>query len=129
MRRLEAITGGGLIALVAVMPFHAFLVVWLGHLAGHQTLWQGWKEALTAILTILATIILIRRRNARQLMLRPLNLIVIAFFAVAVIVTLLARPSLSGAAYGLKTDLEFLVLFGIAQIVASERLVRRLVGI
>jgi|GEM_PF-361779 len=127
MRRLDAVIYGGLVVLVAVMPFHAFLVVWLGHLAGHESLWQGWKEAVTAVLAILAAIILVRRPSARQLLLRPINLVVIGFFALAILVTVVARPSLSGAAYGLKTDLEFLVLFVIAQLVASERLVRRLV--
>ena len=121
------VIGAGLVALVAIMPFHAFLVVWLGHLAGHESIWQGWKEALTVILAVLAAVILVRRPNARQLLLRPINLVVISFIVIAFLVTLLMHPSLSGAAYGLKTDLEFLILFVIAQLVASERLVRRLV--
>lgn len=129
MKRAEAIIGGGLTALVAIMPFHAFLVVWLGSLTGHQAIWQGWKELLTVVLVGCGLVILWRSPSARQRLSNPLNVLILAFAAVALIVTAFARPNVSGIAYGLKTDLEFLVLFLVAQLAASRRLKYRLVKI
>ena len=129
MKRAHAIIAGGLLALTIIMPFHAFLAVWFGSLTGHQAIWQGWKELLTAVLLICGAIILARSPNARERLASPLNLTVIGFAAIALIVTIATRPNLSGVAYGLKTDLEFLVLFLLAQLVASRELKSQLVRV
>jgi O-antigen ligase len=129
MKNARTIIGGGLMALVVIMPFHAFLTVWLGSLTGHQATWQAWKEVLTVVLVICAIVMLVRSPKARQRLSNPLNILIIAFAAVAVVVTALTRPNSSGIAYGLKTDLEFLVLFLIAQLGASRRLKNNLVKI
>jgi O-antigen ligase len=129
MKRAHAIIGGGLIALVAIMPFHAFLSVWLGSLTGHQAIWQGWKELLTIILVICGGAIVARQPAARQRLSSSLNLTVLAFAGVALLVTIIDHPQLSGVAYGLKTDLEFLILFLLAQLVASRELKSQLIKI
>jgi hypothetical protein len=129
MKRAHAIIAGGLIALVAIMPFHAFLAVWFGSLTGHQAIWQGWKEVLSLILIACAVVILVKSPDARRRLSSPLNLTIIVFAAVALVVTALTRPNLSGIAYGLKTDLEFLALFIVAQMVASRKLSSRLTKI
>ena len=43
-RQLEQVIQLGLLVLVALMPFHAFLTTWLGSGLGHRSLLQGWKE-------------------------------------------------------------------------------------
>jgi O-antigen ligase len=129
MKRAQAIIGGGLIALVAIMPFHAFLTVWFGSLTGHQAIWQSWKEVLTVVLLGCGLVMFGRSAKARRHLGSHLNMLILAFAIVAVIVTAIARPNLSGVAYGLKTDLEFLVLFLLAQLAASRKLEQRLVKI
>jgi O-antigen ligase len=52
-----------------------------------------------------------------------------AFAAVALIVTLATRPSLTAVAFGAKTDLEFLVAFVLATTVATPRFNQRLTGV
>jgi O-antigen ligase len=129
MKRAQAIIAGGLIVLVAVMPFHAFFAVWLGSITGHQAIWQGWKEVLAVILVFCSLVIVTRSTAARQRLSSPLNLLIVAFAAVAMLVTVLTRPNLSGVIYGFKTDLEFLVLFLIAQLAANRKLKHNLTNI
>jgi len=122
MRRAHAIIGGGLVALVLIMPFHAFLSVWLGSLTGHQAVWQSWKELLTIVMVVCGVAIIARSPNARQRLSSPLNLTILGFALASLIVTAITQPNLGGIIYGLKTDLEFLVLFVLAQLVASREL-------
>ncbi len=129
MKRAQTIISGGLLALVIIMPFHAFLSVWFGSLTGHQAIWQSWKELLTLVITACGIAIVVRSPSARKRLASPLNLTVLAFAAVSLIVTIIALPNLSGVAYGLKTDLEFLLLFLLAQLVASRELKSKMVQI
>jgi hypothetical protein len=117
---------GGLIALVAVMPFHAFLSVWLGHLTGHEVIWQSWKEILLLIMAALSVAV-VRREPERLLRWRnPLVYAVGVFVVVGLIVSLAHHGSLKSTAFGLKTDTEFLVAMLLGLLVADERLVKRL---
>jgi hypothetical protein len=117
----------GLLILVALMPFHAFLSVWIGHLTGHQAVIQAWKEVLLLALTTLAGVHLITTPAMRS-RLRTVPIMLAAGFAgLALIVTLATQPSLTAIAFGLKTDLEFLVAFILAILVATPAFVKRLV--
>ena len=129
MKRAHVIIVGGLLALVLIMPFHAFLAVWLGSITGHQVIWQGWKEFLTLVLIGCSAVILVRSPTARQRLGGPLNLTILAFAVLSLLVTIITHPNVSGVAYGLKTDLEFFVLFLLAQLVASRELKSQLVKI
>jgi hypothetical protein len=109
------------------MPFHAFLSVWLGHLIGYQTIWQGWKEVVIALITGAALILASRQPNLRRRLHQPLIYIIMGFAAIALLITLLTQPSLQAALIGIKTDLEFLVLFVVAYLVATRSLKLQLV--
>src|SRR5215510_9004576 len=85
---LERLIQLGLLALVALMPFHAFLSVWLGHLTGHQTIIQAWKEVLLLILSILGLILLIREPKIRHRLRTWPAVFAGAFALVALIVTM-----------------------------------------
>lgn len=126
-RRLEQGIQGGLLALVALMPFHAFLSVWLGTTLGHRALIQSWKEVLLVILCGLAIWLVIREPERLGRLRQPAILVAGAFLAIALIVTALLRPGFSTALYGLKIDGEFLVAFGLATLVAAPAFGRRLV--
>src|ERR1700733_9038780 len=106
----------GLLILVALMPFHAFFSVWLGHLTGHQALIQAWKEALLVVLAGLGIVLVVINPASRD---RLRNLPIMlggAFAVIALLVTVFSRPPLTATIFGAKTDLEFLVAFGLAAI-------------
>lgn len=119
----------GLLLLVAIMPFHAFLSVWAGHLAGHQALWQSWKEALLVLLTAAAAILLAREPETRRRLYRFEIYAIATLMVIALVVTAIAHPGIRPVAYGLKTDLEFLVAFGLALLVATEAFSRRVTDV
>lgn len=111
----------GLLTLIALMPFHAFLSVWAGSLTGHQTIIQAWKEVLLLLLGGIGIALLIRDPPSRQRIAGWPARLALGFSALAVLVTLLTHPSLVTAAFGLKTDLEFLLAFLLALLVATPR--------
>ena len=117
----------GLIALVAIMPFHAFLSVWGGHALGHQTIWQSWKEVLLLIEVVLAAILLWKDPGRRQRLRSPIVYAVAAFTIVSLVVTALVRPELGAAIFGLKTDVEFLIAAILAWLVSDPVFIRRLI--
>jgi hypothetical protein len=114
----------GLTVIVAVMPFHAFLSVWIGTLSHHEALVQSWKEVLLLLL-VAATLMLLKQDAASRDRLRTWPILFSGLFAlVGLIITVIARPSLTAVVFGAKTDFEFLVAFSIAVIVASPRFLK-----
>jgi hypothetical protein len=114
----------GLLALLIGMPFHAFFSVWFGHLIGHETLIQSWKEVVTVALVVLAVVVANRYPERLTRLMRPMNYWALAFILTSLVVTAIMRPSLTGIIFGLKIDIEFLVLFFIAQLVADDGMIR-----
>jgi O-antigen ligase/polysaccharide polymerase Wzy-like membrane protein len=113
------------LALLLIMPFHALLSVWLGHLVGHQAIWQSWKEVVLIAATAGTGLLLYREPKRWQRLQTPAVYAGAGFIVVALIVTALSHPSLTAAIYGLKTDTEFLLAFAIAAVVADAALVRK----
>jgi hypothetical protein len=124
--KLERGVQAGLLVLVALMPFHAFLSVWLGHLLGHEAIIQAWKEVLLLVLAVLAGAVVWRdpRRLAR--LNTPWVWLAAALAVLAGLVTLATHPPLTAVAFGAKTDFEFLLAAVIASLVASPIFIRRL---
>lgn len=116
----------GLLVLVALMPFHAFLSVWLGSVFGGQLYFQAWKEVVVLILAGLTLALLLREPERARILLRPVNLAIFAFTALALIATIAARPPLVPLIAGLRYDIEPFVLLIIAQIAAGAWLVRKI---
>ncbi len=116
---LEQILYAGIVTLIIAMPFHAFLTIYFGNLLhlGHRL--QAWKEILTVALAAIAAVYLFNKKEAR-LKLDQLNKLVIAIFILALVVSLVRFGSLSALIFGIKTDLMPLVIFLLAQIVASR---------
>jgi hypothetical protein len=118
----------GLITLVALMPFHAFLSVWLGHLTDHQAIIQAWKELLLVVLAGASLILFLRDPETRDRLRTWPVLLAGGFAAIAIIVTLATQPSFTAIAFGTKTDLEFLVAFVLAAMTATPGFSKRLVA-
>lgn len=116
----------GLIALVALMPFHAFGSVWLGSVFGHQAIWQSWKEVLIAAMVAAAGLALWRTPACRDRLRNYLIYLAGGFAVVGLLVTVVNHPHLTPAVYGIKTDLEFLVVFALALLVSDMKLVTTL---
>lgn len=117
----------GLLVLVALMPFHAFLSVWLGSELGHRALIQSWKEALLILLGGLAVWLVVRDPARLQRLRQPLVLAAAGLAGLGLLITAVTRPGLAATVFGLKTDLEFIALFILAILVAGPVFVRRLV--
>ena len=125
--KLESLIQWGLLIILAIMPFHAFLSVWLGSLTHHQAIIQAWKEALLIALTA-ATVVLVWSDPKRLKILRaPWVMAAAAFAVIALIVTTFTLPPPTAIAFGLKTDLEFLLAGLLALIVATPIFARRVI--
>lgn len=120
----QSILGWGCAILLILLPFHAFLSVYAGHLFGHQAIWQSWKEVLLVTLGVVATVHLARTPAARQRLRRPVNYWVLAFVTIGLIVSLFVRPEFNQLLFGLKINFEFLLAFVIAQL-ATEGVTSR----
>lgn len=117
----------GLLILVALMPFHAFLSVWLGSVLGHQTLIQSWKEGLLLLLCGLALWLIIRQPQRLNRLRQPVILAGAGLLGLSLLITAITHPGLTVTFFGLKTDFEFLVLFSLAALVADRPFLRQLV--
>src|SRR6476469_584320 len=52
--------------IIILLPFHAFLSVWLSSIFGHYTALRLWKEVLLVGLVVLAGYVLFRDKRLRQ---------------------------------------------------------------
>jgi hypothetical protein len=118
--RLQLLIGWGVLALVAIMPLHAFLATWLGASLGHHTLWLAWKEILIVCLGVGSLVLFWKQPEARLRLHRPINYAIAAFIIISLLVTAFIHPRWAAAISGLKIDCEFLVVFVIAQLAASR---------
>ncbi|HSX02481.1 MAG TPA: hypothetical protein VLI05_04175 [Candidatus Saccharimonadia bacterium] len=119
----------GLLALLALMPFHAFLTVWLGSLVGHRAILQGWKEALLVLLAGLAVALVVQQPAYLKRLHRPAIWAVMAMVALGLLVTGITRPSLATVLFGAKSDYEYLWAFVLAIMVATPAFLRRALSI
>lgn len=112
------------------MPFHAFLSVYMGSIFGHQALIQAWKDILIVVLGIIASICLANSSKLRSMLFKPINIAVGIFILISLVVSL-AYHSRDAQSfwYGAKIDLEFLILFLIAQLADRHKLEQRIVKI
>lgn len=108
-----------------LLPFHAFITVWLSSLFGHYTLLRLWKEFLLALLVLGSLYILIKNRSiiGRMWNSRLIRLIVlyIALLAISAIWTAVNDEIATKAIwYGLLVDLRFLIFFLAVLVIASR---------
>jgi O-antigen ligase len=126
MSRALRICQWGVLLLVALMPFHAFLSVWAGHLLGHQVIWQSWKEAVLIILVGCSAYLVARKPDVRRRLHNPVVYAIGAFALIALIVTVLAMPTSKAILFGFKTDFEFLAAFVVGLLAGNRNLAQRL---
>lgn len=112
-----------LLALVLVMPLHAFLAISLGQITGNQAILQAWKEAGLVLAVIAAWGIFFTNKQVKQrVAAQPAAWTAKIFIAVALIVTIIANSvGFFDVFLGIKTTLSFLVLFVAVQAAKFSR--------
>lgn len=108
-----------------LLPFHAFITVWLSSLFGQYTLLRLWKEFLLVLLMFGSLYILLKNREiiSRMWNSRLIKLIVlyIALLAISAIWTAVNDEIAAKAIwYGLLVDLRFLIFFLAVIVIASR---------
>lgn len=111
--------------IIVLMPFHAFLTVWLTSALGHYTALRLWKEVLLLILFVGAVTLYIRDARIRTLVNRDRLVTLIAIYVVLLIVTggisfLINGVNLKAFLFGLILDSRFLVFFVITWLVTRH---------
>lgn len=111
--------------ILLLIPFHAFLTVWLSSLIGHYTGLRLWKEFLLVPIVIGALYVsLSDKALSRRLWSSWLARLITVYSAVILIcgLTALASHSVSPKAmwYGILADLRFLVFFMAMMVLAAK---------
>ena len=129
-RQLERVIQAGLLVIVALMPFHAFLTTWIGTSIGQRPLVQAWKE-LVLLMLAMGALALVRAEPNRKHRLSAGWLRAAAGFAVlGAAGGLVAYANhiieIGQFAIGLKTDLEFFTAAALAAVVATPKWAKQL---
>jgi hypothetical protein len=111
--------------ILLLVPFHAFLSVWLSSLTGHYTALRLWKEFLLVPIVLGALYILLTDKILRHKLLSKWSVRLIAVYAALLLVCgfgALASHSVSAKAmwYGLLVDARFLVFFLALMVLAAK---------
>ncbi len=110
---------------LALVPFHAFITVWLSTFVGNYTLLRLWPAAITVLLFILLLVSLVNNPDERRLYRHSYLLKIILGYSVFVIVFgvvayLLKGVSLKAVAYGILLDVRFFIWFLFAFLIAKR---------
>jgi O-antigen ligase len=113
------------VVILAILPFHAFITVWLSSLVGHYTLLRLWKEFLLVPIVAGALFIILKDGSLRRKLFSVWLIRLIAAYCLLLLVCAviaLNRHAVSPKAmwYGLLIDLRFLVFFLAVLILASK---------
>jgi len=117
-------SGGGVLLILVLMPFHATLSVWVSQLTGHYTVVRLWKELVLGLLTAGAACRLWRDAALRRRFRCSRLLWCMAAYAAVQLVWGLAAYRAHGVTrmalgYGWLVDLRFLVFFADVWVIAS----------
>ena len=111
------------LVLLALVPFHAFLVVWLGSVLGYGSWLAVWKELSIIILAVITSVLALPsllRMGWRSLLRRPAVVLVGLIILAGLSANILNANYGFSALVGLKTTALPLVLFIAVQAVASD---------
>lgn len=108
-----------------LIPFHAFLSVWLSSIFGHYTALRLWKEVLLVVLTIKVAYLLVRdNKLRREFFSRRLNQMILLYGGVSIVWGFVAlelhKVTAKALGYGLIVNLRFLAFFLIVWVAANK---------
>ncbi|MDB5181893.1 MAG: hypothetical protein JWP13_656 [Candidatus Saccharibacteria bacterium] len=118
-------------AIIALMPFHAFMTVWLSSGVGHYTLVRLWKEILLLLLLVGAGFLFVtqpkvRAACKRQPLIGLMCIYVLFVILVGGVAYIFDGVSLKAYTYGVLLDSRYLVFFCVTWLATqySDLLVR-----
>lgn len=107
-----------LLLVIALLPVHALLSVWLTSNFGYAEVWQGWKEGLLAGAVVLSLYLIIKDSQLTHALLkRRINQLIAAYVLLHFLLFLIRGPDLLAAGVGLAVNLRYFAIFLLAQIV------------
>lgn len=110
----ERIISIGLVILLLMMPFHAFLSVTIGYFGADRLFVQSWKEVLILLMG-LAWLSYCLSKGRIAFRTDATNMFFISIIALSILITAIVHPNASAVLYGIKTNLVAIGLFFIAQ--------------
>lgn len=113
---LSHVLTGAIVLVLVLLPFHAFLTVWLASFMGHYTALRLWKEGVLALVVLGGVWLLLRDRVLRSGLCKShLTWLIVGFAILQVLVGLaeraVGRVSLQALAYGWLVDMRFILFF------------------
>ena len=105
----------GIVAILVLMPFHAFFSIYLGSLGVSQFAVQSWKESLIILMAICWAMYSLAR-NKIPIKLDSVNITFLTIIGFSLLVTIFINPGVKPVLFGIKTNLVALALFFIAQV-------------
>lgn len=105
----------GLVAILLLMPFHAFFAITFGSFGINRTLIQSWKEILI-ILMAFAWLGYSISKKRLQIRTDATNILFLLIVLMSVVITAVINPGPAPVLYGIKTNIVPIALFFIAQI-------------
>ncbi len=116
---------GAVAAIIVLMPFHAFLTVWLSSGVGHYLPLRLWKETLLALLSLAAVYgLYIDKPLRRRFFASRLHQAIAVYIGVSIVwgtaAYLLHSVSVKALGYGLIVNLRFLVFFMCVWVFAAK---------
>jgi hypothetical protein len=110
---------------LVLLPFHAFLTVWLSSIFGHYTLLRLWKEIVLLAVGLVAVGLLFRDRAMRRALIKQRLFWLVAGYTLLLLALgfiSLAHHMVSGKAlaYGMLDDSRFVLFFGLCLGVAAR---------
>lgn len=117
----QKLIGWGCIALIGLVPFHAFATTWLGTTLGYRPLWQAWKEILLGLLAIVALLQLAIAPKSAKRYYKLLPLIILVYTLHSLLITAAMPNPFWPEILGVKSNLGFLLAFMVAYTVSSPK--------
>lgn len=122
--KLATVMSGLVVAIIILMPFHAFLSVWLSSLLGHYTLLRLWKEILLLALAAGSVFLFYKDPKLRwRLISYKLHWLLLGYLVVQLIAGLVAfimhQVTAKALGYALIVNLRFLAFFLVAYVTAG----------
>ena len=115
----------GIVAILVLMPFHAFFSIYLGSLGVSQFAVQSWKESLIILMAICWAMYSLAR-NKIPIKLDSVNITFLTIIGFSLLVTIFINPGVKPVLFGIKTNLVALALFFIAQVpIAKSSFLKR----
>jgi hypothetical protein len=110
---------------ILLLPFHAFLTVWLASLFGHYTLLRLWKEVVLLVVGLVVLGLLFRDHAMRRALYKNRLFWLIGIYTLLLLFlgfTSFTHHQVSGKAlaYGLLEDLRYLLFFGLCLGIAAR---------